>query len=229
MLRSAPIRGLAAGLALPLVLLASGCSSLLGEKDDSSKDSSPSAEAEAKPTVKPAKFAELPSACKTVPAATVKDLVKKVKKTAGTSVKSADTSLRGGCVWSGLDGYSFKYLDVTLQRLESEVSLGTGEKRAEKAFERALKAEESLEGATGMVTDKLADLGDQATAMSFTQTKSKQKYIHQTVLVRVANVVVTVHYQGAGFAGTKPPKAADIAKGARTAATAVVKAVESAG
>ncbi|MEV6108465.1 DUF3558 domain-containing protein [Streptomyces sp. NPDC051940] len=227
MQRSAPrtARALTAGLALPVLLLAAtGCSSLLGEKEDGSGSSSPSS-ASPSPTVKAAKFAELPRACKTVPEATVKELVKKVKPLTGTAVKSSDTSARGGCAWHGLDGYQFKYLDVTLQRLESDPSLGTGEKRAEKAYARTLKGEEAVDGAKNLVTDKLAEVGDQAAAISFTQVKGKETYVQQTVVARIANVVVTVHYQGSGFAGAKEPKAADIAKGAQAAMKRVLESV----
>ncbi|MFC7220350.1 DUF3558 domain-containing protein [Streptomyces polyrhachis] len=225
------VRTLALGascLLIPVALLATSCSSILGEPKDEASKSASSDSPSASPTVKAAKFAELPSACRAVPAAKVKELVAKAKPASGTAVKSPDTSSRGGCVWSGLDGYQFRYLDVTLQRLESDPALGTGEKRAEKAYARTLKTEESTKDVAGLVVNKLAGLGDEAVSVSYTQKKDKETLVHQTVMVRLANVVVMVRYEGSGFAGAKEPKAADIAKGARSATEAALAAVESA-
>jgi hypothetical protein len=60
-------------------------------------------------------------------------------------------------------------------------------------------------------------------------TKSKEDFEYATVVARTGNVVVSVTYNGAGFAGAKTPSAADILKGAQKAAKEAVAAVGASG
>lgn len=224
-------RILAASAAVPAILLATGCSMLSGGDDGGGSESTPSQKPEATPTVKAAKFSKLPDACSSIPEKTVKKLVPKVKSPSGTAVKSSDAAARGGCTWSGLDdnglkGSDFRWLDVSFQRYESDLSLGTGEKRAEAYFKKQSLLLAKPEGGKEVSTGRAEGVGDEAATVSYETTKDKEQYVNQTVIARTANVVVTVNYNGSGLQGAKDPKSADMLKDAQQALAAAVSAVK---
>ncbi|MEU1086688.1 DUF3558 domain-containing protein [Streptomyces sp. NPDC005892] len=221
--------------AVPVMLVAAGCSS---DSDDAKEKSagstaasgSSSATASASPTVEPAKFAGLPDPCKAISAKTIKKLVPSAKKAAGTAGKSNDDDARGSCSWNGLDdkgvkGSVYHWLDVGLVRYESDAALGSGADRASTDYTKAVTKAQGAEGAKNLKTTPVSGIGDQASAITYTLNKTSEDFTYAAVVVRTGNVVVSVNYNGTGYAGAKAPSAADILAGAQTAAKEAVAAV----
>ncbi|UGY92916.1 DUF3558 domain-containing protein [Streptomyces gobiensis] len=216
------------GAVLP-VLLVAGCSfgSGSGTKDsDSASDAGPSKEAA--PSPEPVKFSTLPDACETVSKDTVKKTVPKAKPASGKSLGSKDADAYSGCLWSGVDLSTFEYreLSVSLRRYDSDVAIGSGDKRATEYAQDKIAAISGNKEAKSVKDAKLSGVGDTATAISYDITKKdgkkSQDYREQRIVVRTANVVVTVDYSGAGLEDAKTPSAADIRKGAEKAAKEAV-------
>ncbi|MFJ3706057.1 MULTISPECIES: DUF3558 domain-containing protein [Streptomyces] len=228
--RSAPrLSRILACAAVPVMLVVAGCSSDSGDAKDSGASASPSAK-KTEPTVEPAKFTELPDACTSLARKTIEDLVPKTKNKGGSPGKSSDTASRGGCSWNGLDdngvkGSQYRWLDVGYTRFDSDQSLGSGAKRATDEYTKQVAKAQATEGAEKTSAKPAAGLGEQATAVTYTLKKSKEDFEYATVVARTGNVVVSVTYNGAGFAGAKTPSAADILKDARKAAEEAVAAV----
>ncbi|MFF9351447.1 DUF3558 domain-containing protein [Streptomyces sp. NPDC014734] len=237
--RSAPrLTRILACAAVPVMLVVAGCSSDSGDGDKKdSASSSSSAAPDAKKTeadVEPAKFTRLPDPCKAIGAKTVTDLVPKAKAKAGTPTKSSDTSARAGCSWNGLDdkgvkGSQYRWLDVGFTRFESDQALGSGAERAQQDFTKQVGKAKAAEGAKKVAETSLTGIGDQATTITYDLTKTGEDFKYATIVTRTANVVVTLTYNGAGYAGAKTPSADDILKGAQKAVKETVASVASGG
>ncbi|MFJ3195145.1 DUF3558 domain-containing protein [Streptomyces griseoviridis] len=231
-------RALVGATAVPVVLLAAGCSS---GSDDSGADSgsgknagasSASPSVSASPTVQPAAYRKLPGACAVLSKKSLSSLVPKAG-TSGKEGKSNDTQARTSCSWSSLDdngvkGSQFRWLSVSLLRFESDVTRGEGDKLAEAYYKKQIGDAQSVEGAKNAKAQPLTGTGDQATAVGYDLKKKEGAFKQQTVVARVENVVVTLDYNGAGLAGEKTPDADALAKSAQKAAKEVVAAVASA-
>ncbi|MFG2195503.1 DUF3558 domain-containing protein [Streptomyces sp. NPDC048639] len=218
-------RLLACAAVVPVMFVA-GCS--LGS-DDSKEPASggeASKSAKAGPTVAPAKYAKLPRPCGVLGKKTVKDLVPKAKNKSGAEGKSADLESRSSCSWNGLDGFQYRWLDVSLQRFASDTALGSGSKRAGDYFTKQVAAVKSVKDAKKLKTGTAAGVGDQATTIGYDLKKDREDFRNQAVVVRTANVVITVNYNGTGYEDAKTPKADDMVKDAVRAAKETVKAVE---
>ncbi|EXU65968.1 hypothetical protein Z951_22710 [Streptomyces sp. PRh5] len=224
--RSAPrLARILACATVPVVLVA-GCSSGSDKKDDenaggSARPGSPSAS----PTVAAAKFSKLPDVCSTLSGKTIDDLVPKAQNKKGKALPSADTNTSASCLWSGLDKFDYRSLTVSLKLFRSDPGLGSGDKRAgEYAAQQASRA-----ATAGKVTDpkteKVAGIGDDATTVSTKEKKDGDDFRDQTVVVRTANVVITLQYDGAGYETAKAPDAADLLKDAKSAAKEAVGAI----
>ncbi|MEU1213945.1 DUF3558 domain-containing protein [Streptomyces sp. NPDC005791] len=228
--RSAPrLSRILACAAVPVMLVVAGCSSDSGDEKASDSSTSPSAK-QTEPTVEPAKYDALPDACTSIGKKTIEDLVPKTKNKGGTPGKSSDTASRGGCSWNGLDdngvkGSQYRWLDVGFTRFASDQSLGSGAKRATAEYTKQVSKAQAAEGAQKAAAKPVAGLGDQATSVTYGLAKSKEDFEYATVVARTENVVVSVTYNGAGFAGSKKPSSADILKGAQKAAEEAVAAV----
>lgn len=230
--RSAPhLARLLVGAAVPVMLVA-GCSSGSdSSKDDARKAAAPSAPASAPASASasaatPAGFAELPDPCRVIGAKTVKSLVPKAKKPAGTPAHSAERDERGGCSWNGLNGYQYRWLDVSLQRYDTVAGLGSAEEQAEERYAEQVAAAVKAKGArSAAVTDGAWDAG---TAVTSTVKKDKEEYREVTVVARARNAVLVLTYNGAGLENAKTPAEsglkADALKAAKEAATAVAAA-----
>ncbi|MFM9615853.1 DUF3558 domain-containing protein [Streptomyces niveiscabiei] len=234
-------RALAAG-ALPVLLFAAGCSSdsddggsaaKAGDSQQSSSggtattpdDASPS------PTLKAAVYGTLPDACKVLSEDTLDDTVPKAK--AGKKSASGEAGTRSGCTWdslsdNGVKGSQYRWLSVSLLRFDSNSVAGDADKQAQDYFARQLNDAKSVQGATNVKSSAAAGIGDAATAVSYDQKKKEGAFKQQTVVTRAENVVVTVDYNGAGFAGDKAPDAAELMKLAQQTAKEVVAAVKKA-
>jgi hypothetical protein len=215
------------------MLVVAGCSSDSGDKTESGSSessASPSASKKAEPTVEPAKFAALPDPCKSITKKTVTSLVPAAKSKNGTAANSSDITSRAGCSWNGLDdngvkGSQYRWLDVGFTRFESDQALGSGAKRAQQDFAKQVDKAKAAEGAKKVVEAPAAGIGDQATTIAYDLSKTGEDFKYATVVTRTENVVITLTYNGAGYAGAKTPAAGDIMKGAEKAAKEAVSAV----
>lgn len=227
-----------AGAALP-VLLVAGCSSDSDSEGSSGGNgdggASDAASTSASPSPQPVKFRTLPAPCSTVSAGTIDEVVPKADSKKGKTLGSSDTDSQGTCLWSGVrikeDSYQFRSLSVSLKRYDSHASLGSGDERAT-AYLSQQAADIVNEKASKKVTEQdVRDLGQQAKAVSY-QTKKKDSegkgttYQEERIVVRTANVVVTVDYQGAGFEGSGTPSAKTVHANALRAAKEAVAAVK---
>lgn len=226
-------RVLVGAAVVPVMLIAAGCSSDSGSDDgagDSAKSSaaSESASASPSPTVQAAVYKSLPQPCKVLSKKTLEDLVPKAKS--GKEGTSDDATTRGSCSWSSLDnngvkGSQFRWLNTSLLRFDSNVTRGSGEKLAREYLETQVQDARSVEGAKNTKSEPVAGVGDEATAVRYDLKKKEGSFKQVTVVARVENVVVTVDYNGAGFAGDKTPSADTLNKLAQKAAKEAVAAV----
>ncbi|GFH36283.1 DUF3558 family protein [Streptomyces pacificus] len=229
--RSAPrLTRILACAAVPVMLVVAGCSSDSGSKgSDPAGGSSPSPGASApgggqSPVpLEPAKYAKLPEPCKALTTKTVEELVPKVKNEAGTAGTSNDTAARGSCSWNGLEdkgvkGSDYRWLDVSFQRFASESGIGSGADRARDAYEKEVSAVKATEKAESVSASPAAGVGEEATAVAYGLAKSGEDFEYATIVARTGNVVMTLGYNGTGFAGAENPDPAQLMKGAMAAA-----------
>ncbi|WP_327368116.1 DUF3558 family protein [Streptomyces sp. NBC_01217] len=234
--RSAPrLSRILACAAVPVMLVVAGCSSDSGDKKDSGSSSSTAPGAKkSEASVEPAKFAALPDPCKSISTKTVTSLVPKAKSKNGTPANSSDTAYRAGCSWNGLDdngvkGSQYRWLDVGFTRFDSDQALGSGDKRAQQDFAKQVAKARATEGAKKLAEAPVSGIGEQATKITYDLTKTGEDFKYATVVTRTGNVVVTLTYNGAGYAGAKAPSAGDILKDAEKAAKEAVAAVAASG
>ncbi|WP_309094856.1 DUF3558 family protein [Streptomyces sp.] len=226
-------RVLVCAAAVPVMLVAAGCSSDSGSGDstDKAEKAAASASASPSPTVEAAAYGKLPEPCKALSKKTLEDLVPKDKS--GKEGKSDDISTRAGCSWNSLDnngvkGSQFRWLNVSMLRFESDVTRGPADKQAQEYYEKQVQDAQAAEGAKGVESEPVPGTGDQATAVHYDLKKKEGTFKQQTVVARVENVVVTLDYNGAGLAGDKTPSADELLKDAKKAAKEAVAAVSEA-
>lgn len=233
--RSAPrLARLLACAAVPVTLVAA-CSSgsdspkaAAGSgKTAAAASPSGSPTASASPHVAAAKYTQLPSACAAVRPKTVASLVPKAKKPKGAPVSSGSADERGGCSWNGLNGYQYRWLDVSLQRYDSVAGLGSAEQQAKKRYSELVAEAKAAKGATSE-TVTAAGTWDTGTAVTSKTTKDKEEYQDVTVVARSGNAVVALSYNGAGLEDAKTPKADDLRKNAVQAAKEAAASVAAA-
>ncbi|MGW0877400.1 DUF3558 domain-containing protein [Streptomyces sp. NPDC002740] len=230
-------RLLAAAVAVPVMLVAAGCSSDSGSGDDA-KDaaattgSGTDSAASAAPTVQAAAYKTLPEACAVVTKKTLTELVPK-GATSGKEGTSSDTAARASCSWSslannGVKGSQFRWLNVSLLRFESDATTGDGESQAKTYYAKQVKDAQAVSGAKNVKSAPVTATGDEATSVRYDLKKSEGAFKQQTVVVRVENVVLTLDYNGAGLAGDKAPSVETLTKAAEKAAKEAVASVQSA-
>ncbi|NEV88643.1 DUF3558 domain-containing protein [Streptomyces tendae] len=224
-------RVLVGAAAVPVMLVAAGCSSDSGSddgKDKAAEESAASKSASPSPTVQAAAFRKLPEPCSAVTKKTLDDLVPKADS--GKEGSSNDTAMRASCSWDSLDdngvkGSQFRWLSVSMLRFESDVTRGEGDKLAADYYQKQLKDAQGAEGAKSVKTAPVSGTGDEASVVRYDLKKKEGTFKQQTVVARVENVVVTVDFNGAGLAGDKTPDADDLVKDAQKAAKEAVAAV----
>ncbi|WP_405870383.1 MULTISPECIES: DUF3558 family protein [unclassified Streptomyces] len=230
-----PGRFVVCAVALPVMVLAAGCSSDSGSDDGGSKGSgdasSSAAGASASPTVQAAAYRKLPDSCAVLSKKTLSSLVPKAKS--GKGGKSDEEATRASCSWSSLDnngvkGSQFRWLNVSLLRFESDATRGEGDKLAHVYYEKQVKDAQAVQGAKNAKSEPVAGTGDEATLVRYDLKKKEGSFKQQTVVTRVENVVITLDYNGAGLAGEKTPSADTLAKVAERAAREVVASVSAA-
>ncbi|MFG3370030.1 DUF3558 domain-containing protein [Streptomyces sp. NPDC048156] len=219
--------------AVPVILVASGCSSDSDSGDGagkgSSKASASASDAAAK--VKAAAYDSLPQPCAAISKKTLDDLVPEAKS--GKAGASDDEAVRGTCSWSSLDnkgvkGSQFRWLNASLMRFDSDAARGSGNKLAHAYFTKQVTDAQSVDGAKSPKSQPVSGTGDEATAVTYELKKKEGTFKQQTVVARVENVVITIDYNGAGLAGEKTPGADELVKDAEKAAKEAVAAVLSA-
>ncbi|WP_329338309.1 DUF3558 domain-containing protein [Streptomyces sp. NBC_01352] len=229
-------RVLVCAAAVPVMLIAAGCSSDSDSGSDDtggkSADTAASASASASPTVQAAAYQSLPKACGVFSKKTLGELVPEAPKS-GKEGTSDDKSARASCSWSSLDnngvkGSQFRWLNVSLLRFDSDTSRGAGDAQAQTYYETQLQDAQAVDGAKSVKSQPVSGTGDAATTVTYDLKKKEGSFKQQTVVARVENVVITLDYNGAGLAGEKSPSAATLTKLAEKAAKEAVAAVSSA-
>ncbi|MEV0126338.1 DUF3558 domain-containing protein [Streptomyces sp. NPDC050703] len=232
-------RLLVCAAAVPVILVASGCSSDSGSgSDEAKKDSGAKTTAPAKggkktAGVEKAAYGKLPEPCEVLSEKSLADLVPKAKDKTGKAGTSNDTAVRGSCSWDslenkGVDGSQFRWLRVSLLRFDSDASLGSGAKRAQENFAKQVADARATKDAKSVKEEPLQGVGDQATLVRYDLKKDKDTFKQQTVVARVENAVVTVDYNGAGLAGDTTPDTGALSKAAEKAAKEAAASVVSA-
>ncbi|MFF7450706.1 MULTISPECIES: DUF3558 family protein [unclassified Streptomyces] len=223
-------RVLLGAAAVPVMLVAAGCSSDSGSDDaGGAKSAETSVSASASPTVQAAAYSSLPDACDTLSKDTLGDLVPKASKS-GKQGTSDDVATRGSCSWSSLDnngvkGSQFRWLNVSLLRFDSDATRGEGDKLAQEYFDKQVQDAQAVEGAKDAKAAPVTGTGEAATLVTYELKKKEGTFKQQTLVTRVENVVVTIDYNGAGLAGDKSPSADSLAKLVKKAAKEAVASV----
>ncbi|MCQ4206257.1 hypothetical protein [Streptomyces longispororuber] len=146
-------------------------------------------------------YAEPPAPCGTVSGKTVASLVPGAKA-AGKELSATDESVRRGCSWSALEGYDYRWLDVSFEMKASDAL-------AQQAFKSAGEDDKGT---------AQSGLGDEARLTTGLTTKDKQETREAVVTVRKGNALVTVTFNGSDFESKGAPSADTISKGALRAA-----------
>ncbi|MET9410397.1 DUF3558 family protein [Streptomyces sp. NPDC002935] len=229
-------RILVSAAAVPVMLVAAGCSSDSDSGEDAQKNASATPDAKVSSSapadvVAPAAYATLPDPCSVLSKKTLGELVPKGDKS-GKKGASDDVAQRGNCNWSSLDnngvkGSQFRWLNVALLRFDSDAR-GAGDEQAHTYFEKQVAGAQAVTGAKGTKSEPVAGTGDEATAVRYDLKKKEGSFKQQTIVTRVENVVVTIDYNGAGLAGEKTPDAAGLLKAAEKAAKEAVASVKAA-
>ncbi|MFC9678997.1 hypothetical protein [Streptomyces sp. NPDC056948] len=177
------------------------------EKTETQSASGPSTE-----TVSKA-YSAAPAPCESVAKKTLESLVPGAK-TAGKEIPSTDSDLRRTCSWNALEGYDYRWLDVSYEVMESDEA-------AQKAYKKHT-AEKSGGG-------PVPGLGDTAYSIVNLTTEDKQETREGQVFVSASNALVTITYNGSDFESKKAPSTDTINKGAIKAAKEAVAALEAEG
>jgi hypothetical protein len=172
-----------------------------------SGDESPSAPATAAVSKT---YAAAPAPCDSLSSKSVKELVPGAK-TAGKEIPSTDAKVRRTCSWNALQGFDYRWLDVSYEVTESDEA-------AEKSYKERV-ADKSGGG-------EVPGVGDAGYSVVNLTTEDKQQTREGVVLVRAANALVSITYSGSDFESNKAPATAEINKGAIKAAKEAVAALE---
>lgn len=173
------------------------------------KTSSQSSSADPSSTAAAKAYGAAPTPCTSVPVATLKSLVPGAK-TAGKEIPSTDPKLRRTCSWNALQGYDYRWLDVSFE-------ISASDQEAKQEYQQRV-TEKSGGGA-------VPGLGDSAYSVVNLTTEDKQQTREGVVVVRVSNALVIVTYNGSDFETKKAPGTDEINTGAIKAARAAVGAL----
>ncbi|MGA5898607.1 hypothetical protein [Streptomyces venetus] len=177
------------------------------EKTGTQSASAPSTSTESKT------YTAAPAPCGSVAEKTVTSLVPGAKK-AGKEIPSTDSALRRTCSWNALEGYDYRWLDVSFEIMGSDEA-------ARKSY--TARTEEKSGGGA------VPGLGDSAYSVVNLTTEDKQETREGTVVARAANALVVITYNGSDFESKKAPDTDTINKGAIKAAKEAVAALEDGG
>jgi hypothetical protein len=209
---------LLASAAVPVMLVA-GCSSGSG-----SSNGAQSGSAGASPSLAPAKYPKVPDPCKAISQNTVKSMVPGVKNANGQLISSANANDHGGCSWTRVNGYQYRYLDDSFQRFGSALGSDSAEAQATLGFQSAVQA--AAAKAAGAKTAQVNGVGDQATLITWDTNNDKTDYHYATVVARTSNVIVTVDFSGAGWEGDSKPKTDQMDTSAQQATQEAIASIQ---
>ncbi|NBM20811.1 hypothetical protein [Streptomyces sp. GC420] len=209
----APLPLTLAARLLPIAVLASvgwsmTATSHAGTDREPAASPSPSAQAPL--------YAAPPDSCAAVPTGMVKELVPGAKQ-AGAELKLSDPERRRGCSWNALKGFDYRWLDVTFEIAKASDTGGvpkTAGQRAAEAYEKASAKSQPLEG-----------LGDEAAITDEVTEEDGQQTRQAVVVVRRANALITVTYNGSDFGSGKAPGKAEVRDGAAEVAKAALESL----
>ncbi|MEU6080346.1 hypothetical protein [Streptomyces sp. NPDC047108] len=190
---------------LPVAVLATAGWAMARPAEEARSDS-PASDKERTAAAAPTIAGPPADACTAIPAATVKELVPGAK-TEGKELGTSDPKRRTGCAWNALKGFDYRWLDVTFEITDAKSA-------------RAVYADREQAGVT-------EDLGDEASTGSKITKDDGQETREVTIIVRKANALVTVVYNGADFDNEKAPGAGEMEKGATSAAKVALSALKS--
>ncbi|CAL9602236.1 hypothetical protein [Streptomyces sp. enrichment culture] len=161
-------------------------------------------------TAVPKTYAAAPAPCTSLAKKTITSLVPGAK-TAGKEIPSSDSDARRTCSWNALDGYDYRWLDVSFEIMDSD-------EEAEKSYQ-------------GRVEDKkgggeVPGLGDAAYSVVDLTTEDGQDTREGVVLARADNALVVVTYNGSDFETKEAPSTDEINEGAIKAAKEAMAALE---
>ncbi|MFF3350011.1 hypothetical protein [Streptomyces sp. NPDC002779] len=174
------------------------------ERTEHKSASAPSASAASKT------YTGAPAPCDSVSSATVKSLVPGAKA-AGKEIPSTDTELRRTCSWNALQGYDYRWLDVSFEIMDSDEA-------AQKSYQQRVEDKSGGGDVPG--------LGDAGYSVVNLTTEDKQQTREGVVLAQVSNALVVVTYNGSDFETKQAPGSDEINKGAIKAAKEAVAALE---
>ncbi|MGW2324321.1 hypothetical protein ACWC5C_00990 [Streptomyces sp. NPDC001700] len=137
-------------------------------------------------------------ACAALPAATVKELVPGAK-TSGDAMKSSDLSRRSGCSWHALEGFDYRWLDISFD-VTGRAPGGSG--------------------------DPVSGLGDKATVSDKLTSDDDQQVREAVVTVRKDNATIVATYNGGDFESHKAPSSKVVRDGAISAAKNALSALD---
>ena len=147
----------------------------------------------------PPRYAKPPAdACTAIPAATVKKLVPGAK-TGGDQMKSTDLSRRSGCSWHALDGFDYRWLDISFD-VTGRAAAGSG--------------------------DPVSGLGDKATVTDKLTSDDDQQVREAVVTVHKDNATIVATYNGGDFESHKAPSSKVVRDGAISAAKNALSALD---
>ncbi|MGV9619218.1 hypothetical protein [Streptomyces tendae] len=155
-------------------------------------------------------YATAPAPCGALAGKTVTSLVPGAKA-AGKEIPSTDTEVRRTCSWNALKGYDYRWLDVSFEVMETDEA-------AQKSYKERV-ADRSGGG-------DVPGLGDSAYSVVNLTTEDEQQTREGTVLIRAANALVMITYNGSDFESKKAPGTTEINKGAIKAAKEAVAALQ---
>ncbi|WP_320777125.1 hypothetical protein [Streptomyces sp. CRN 30] len=154
-------------------------------------------------------YTAAPDPCASLAKKTIGSLVPGAK-TAGKEIASTDSEVRRTCSWNALKGYDYRWLDVSFEVTESDEA-------ASKTYEERV-ADKSGGGAV----DGVGDAGYSVVNLT---TEDKQQTREGTVVIRAANALVVITYNGSDFESKKAPSTDVVNKGAIKAAKEAVAAL----
>ncbi|RNF86837.1 hypothetical protein [Streptomyces botrytidirepellens] len=145
------------------------------------------------------RYAKPPAeACAALPAATVKKLVPGAK-TSGNELKSSDLNRRSGCSWHALDGFDYRWLDISFD-VTGRAPAGSG--------------------------DPVSGLGDKATVNDKITSDDDQQVREAVVTVQKDNATIVATYNGGDFESHKAPSSKVVRDGAISAAKNALSALD---
>ncbi|MFF0199745.1 hypothetical protein [Streptomyces sp. NPDC005017] len=194
-------------------VLTSGPETAAAAKDTPSRKTGTQSASESSASTAPRTYATSPAPCTSLAKKTITSLVPSAK-TAGKEIKSTDSKVRRTCSWNALDGYDYRWLDVSFEVMDSDAA-------AEKSYRgRVEKAKGGGE---------VPGLGDAGYSVVNLTTEDGQKSREGMVLARTHNALVVVTYTGSDFESKDAPSTDEINKGAIKAAKEATAALENGG